>query len=192
MSRLAALLLVALLAALEGGCARTIVEGEIETAFADRSNEAALNYWHTLPDQRLVTNAEGLHGILLFADGDDPFDSYEARVEELKQRGWLSKDFDEPAALAMSRGTLAKALAHALELEGGVMMRLTKNSPRYSTMELVYLSIFPPSSPQQAINGLDFVGVISKAQDFVMLREARERERNAPEAGDDGAQPERS
>lgn len=172
------------------GCTRSIVSGEHDTAFADTSQTATLDFWHTLPGHSAVTNAQGLHGILLFADGTDETGSYEARLAELKKRGWIAEDFDEDPNMAMSRGTMAKALAHAMEIKGGVMMQLTSGSPRYATRELLYLSIMPPGTEQQVISGLDFVGVISKAQDYVTLRDARDSERAMKDAPKDGAEPE--
>lgn len=159
------------------GCTRSIISGEHETAFADTSETATLDFWHTLPGHSAVTNAQGFHGVLLFADGVDNTGSYEARIEELKKRGWVEADFEEDPNMAMSRGALAKALAHAMDVKGGVMMQITHTSPRYATRELLYLSIMPPGTDQQVISGLDYVGVISKAQDYVMLRDARNAER---------------
>ncbi len=184
------LVLLATASFLLSGCARSIVAGEHETAFADSSETAVLDFWHTLPGRSAVTNAQGLHGVMLFADGSDPTGSYEARVDALKERGWLKSDFDEPANMAMSRGVLAKTLTHAMEIEGGVMMRVTNNSPRYATRELLFLAIMPPGSEQQAISGLDYVGVISKAQDYLMLRAARDAERAAQSEQRDNDKPE--
>lgn len=172
------------------GCTRTILSGEHETAFADTSQSATLDFWHTLPGRSAVTNAQGLHGILLFADGTDTTGSYEARLAELKKRGWIAEQFDEDPNMAMSRGTMAKALAHAMEIKGGVMMQLTNGSPRYATRELLYLSIMPPGTEQQVISGLDYVGVISKAQDYVTLRTARDAERAMKDPPKDSAEPE--
>ena len=118
-----ALLLLGAICAALPGCTRTIVSGEHETAFADASETAALDFWHTLPGASAVTNAQGLHGILLFADGADNTGSCDARVAEIKSRGWLVESFDEEANMAMSRGTMAKALAHAMEIKGGVKMQ---------------------------------------------------------------------
>ena len=176
-SQIGAITLIALACFALQGCTRSIIAGDHETAFADTSETATLDFWHTLPGQSAVTNAQGFHGVLLFADGVDNTGSYEARIAELKSRGWVVEDFDENPNMAMSRGALAKALAHAMDVKGGVMMQLTHTSPRYATRELLYLSILPPGTDQQVISGLDYVGVISKAQDYVMLRDARNAER---------------
>ena len=56
-------------------------------------------------------------------------------------------------------------------VEGGVMMRISKGGSRYATRELVFLGILPQGSTEnQSISGLDFVGVVSKAQDYIAVR----------------------
>jgi hypothetical protein len=166
-------------AAMPGGCTRTTVTRPVEP-YADASDEAQIDFWHTLPGVTAVSNNEGLHGVLLFADGQDPSGTYEARVASLKDRGWLEPGFDEPESLAMSRGTLAKALCHALEIKGGVMMGLTHKAPRYAVRELVYMEIMAPSTENQVISGLDYIGVISKAQDYSTARQKHEEPAPVP------------
>lgn len=148
------------------GCSRTVLVKRQVIDYEPDDVSAELDFWHTLPDRSAVTNDEGLHGLLLFADGADPARSYEQRVTLLKSRGWLSSDFDEAGNMVMERGTLAKLLSHALEIDGGVMMRLTDKNRRYSTRELVYLGIMGAGTEQQALSGIDYIGVISKAQDW--------------------------
>jgi len=152
-------------------CSRTLVEEPIATDYDRQSIVQSVDFWHELPQRSAVTNDEGLHGLILFADGDDPNETYDQRVDYLKALGWLDEDFDEPANLAMQRGTLAKALTHALEIEGGVMMQLTGKNTRYATRELVFLGIMPPGTEQRVLSGYQYVGVISEAQDYQLLRE---------------------
>ena len=154
------------------GCSRTTVREPQATDYDPTDENAELDFWHNLPGRSAVTNDEGLHGVLVFADGEDPTRSYDARVALLKERGWVTQGFDEPGTLAMQRGTLAKALCHVLEVKGGVMMRITDKSPRYAAKEMIYLGIMAPGTEQQVLSGLDYLGVISKAQDFQMLQEA--------------------
>lgn len=157
---------------INAGCTRTTVRQPEATNYDPSDENAELDFWHNLPGRSAVTNDEGLHGVLVFADGEDPTRSYQDRVALLKERGWVTGGFDEPGTLAMQRGTLAKALCHVLEVKGGVMMRVTDTSPRYAARELVYLGIMAPGTEQQVLSGLDYLGVISKAQDFQTLRDA--------------------
>jgi len=177
------------------GCSRTVLVKRQVVDYEPDDVSAELDFWHTLPDRSAVTNDEGLHGLLLFADGSDPARSYEQRVTLLKTRGWLSSDFDEAGNMVMERGTLAKLLSHALEIDGGVMMRLTGKNRRYSTRELVYLGIMGAGTEQQALSGIDYIGVISKAQDWqtsqAASRDAGSQPAEPPQAtGAAEAQPE--
>lgn len=155
-------------------CQRTMVREalDIDSVKADPQS-AQLDFWHSLPGKSAVSNNEGLHGLILFADGSDPSTNYDQRVALAKERGWLSQSWDEPGDMVMQRGTLAKAVAVATGIKGGVMMQLTNSSGRYSARELQYLGIMAESTEQQAISGLDFVGVISKVQDYQAAEAAR-------------------
>ena len=162
------------------GCARTVVVDTNETDYNPNDVTAQLDFWHELPGRSAVTNNEGLHGVILFLEGQDSTGSYEERVAWFDERGWLTAGFDEDPNVAMQRGTLAKVLAHALEIDGGVMMRLTGKSPRYATRELVFLDILPEGTELMVIDGLDYLGVISSAEEYQNLQAARNLRREAP------------
>ncbi|MGQ0628776.1 MAG: hypothetical protein ACT4PL_11835 [Phycisphaerales bacterium] len=156
--------------ALTGGCARTVVENPLNTNYAADDLDGDLDYWHSLPGRSAVANDEGLHGLFLLADGTDKYTSYEARVQEAKARGYLHPDWAEAQNLSMRRGDLARAVCVICKIKGGVMMQVLGPVPRYATRELVFMRMMSdPSTEAQAITGLEFIGVISKAQDYVNL-----------------------
>ncbi|MBY0309004.1 MAG: hypothetical protein K2Q09_09705 [Phycisphaerales bacterium] len=168
-------LIAALAAAVAGagpfGCARTTLTKELDTSSdaADMTRDIA--FWHRLPERSAVSNNEGIHGLLVLAFDQDPTSSYDGRVKLAKEKGLLPPGFSEPGNATMTRGTLAYALARHAGVEGGVMMRISKGSSRYATRELVFLGILPQGSTEnQSISGLDFVGVVSKAQDYIAVR----------------------
>lgn len=153
-----------------GGCARTVIENPLNTNYPAGDLDGDLNYWHTLPTRSAVCNDEGLHGIFLLADGEDTLGSYEARVMEAKKRGYLHEDWAEAANLSMRRGTLARSVCVICKIKGGVMMQIFGPLPRFAIRELVYMQIMgDPSTEAQSITGLEFLGVISKAQDYINL-----------------------
>jgi hypothetical protein len=171
------LLTLAFLATLLAGCARTVVENPENTNYPADDVSAQLDFWHNLPGRTAVTNDEGFHGVILFFEGSDTLGSYEARVERLKELGWLNDGFDEEPNLALQRGTLARILVRALDIDGGVMMFVTNKHPRYANKELQFLGIMPYGDEYMVLDGLDYVGVISRAQDFMVARGQREDER---------------
>ena len=114
----------------------------------------------------MTSNDDAFHGLLLFLDGDDPAADYAGRVRTLQSRGLLPKSFNQPAEQAVQRGTLAVALVKALDIKGGVMLRLLGPTPRYAVRELVFMELYPPSSPSQTFSGVEFLGIIAKAEDY--------------------------
>src|ERR1043165_7689889 len=160
-----------LAAALCAGCQRSYVPATLETNYPPDDADKELEFWHTLPEHSAVCNDEGLHGLILLADGEDKTGSYRARVALAKQRKWLSESFDEPGNMAIQRGTIARAICLICKIEGGVMMHIFGPIPRYATRELVSMQMMgDPSTSNLAITGLEYVGVISKAQDYLTLQ----------------------
>jgi hypothetical protein len=102
----------------------------------------------------------------LYFDGNDAAGDYDARVERLKDRGMLPKEFSAPANEAVDRGSLAVAIAKALQIKGGATMRIFGLSPRYAVRALQYRGLYPQSSPNQTFSGAEFVGVMGRVEDF--------------------------
>ena len=154
------------------GCQAARVEQPVAATLGASDEDTQLEFWHTLAQQPVTSNDDAFHGLLLFLDGTDPASDYAGRVAALKQRKLLPGNFDQPAEQAVDRGTLAVALSRALDVRGGVVMAVTGPSPRYATRELVFLGIYPPSSPNQTFSGTEFLGIIGKAEDFQRVARA--------------------
>ena len=103
---------------------------------------------------------------MLYTDGADRCADYAGRVRELQSRGMLAAGFRQPADEAVERGTLAVALVKALKVRGGLTMQLLGATPRYAVRALEYRGVYPPSSPNQALTGGEFVGVLQKAEEY--------------------------
>ena len=125
-----------------------------------------MEFWHTLNDQPLASNDDAFHALLLYFDGKDDSGSYAARLQKLKSRGWVAGGFDEGANRAVERGIVAQALVKAMNLKGGLTMRLLGSSPRYALRELQFRGLIPDSSVNQVFTGGELVGVIGKVQDY--------------------------
>ncbi len=151
------------------GCSSARVEQPLTAAPIE-----PMDFWHQLHDLPLTSNDEAMHGLLLLVDGQDPSADYAARVQTLRERGLLAGDFQGQADEAVRRGTVAVVLVKALDIEGGVMMRLLGPVDRYAVRELNYLNIFPPSSPHQTFSGAQFVAVVGRVEDYQRSRKKEE------------------
>jgi hypothetical protein len=117
-------------------------------------NDAQVDFWHALNDEPVTSNDQAFHGLLLYADGKDDSADYAGRVATLKSRNMLPADFNEPAELGARRGTVAVALMRLLNEKGGVTTRIVGPRPRYAVRELVFLNVYPPSTPNQSFRSL--------------------------------------
>jgi hypothetical protein len=165
-SELLSAVLLASLAAI-GGCQTAHVEQPLTAKLAANDADARLEFWHQLSDQSLTSNDDAFHAMLLYFDGQDDAPTYAARVERLKSRGMLPKDFAGVADAAVDRGTVAVAIAQSLGIKGGLTARMFGMSPRYAVRALQYQNLYPlESSPNQTFSGAEFVGIIGRIEDY--------------------------
>lgn len=156
------MLLVVLLA----GCQSARVAEPLASKLGGNDPDAQMEFWHQLAERPVTSNDDAFHGLLLYLDGADPAADYAGRVRALKARGLLPAGFAQPANQAIDRGTLAVAISKALHIKGGWAMRAFGATPRYATRELVYLDLYPPSSPNQTFSGTEFLGIMGKFEDW--------------------------
>ena len=149
---------------LAAGCQRTQISDSMKLDHDPGDVDAQMQFWHDLADRPVTSNNEALHGLIISAEGSDPNQTYEQRVAWLTERGHLSESFRGAADEAVERGTVAQVLASMTGLKGGLTMRLLGPHPRYATRELVHHEIMRPGSPQQGLSGIEFIGIISRAE----------------------------
>jgi len=130
------------------------------------SDDAQLDFWHELATRPVTCNDDAFHGLLLYLDEADPSADYAARVQALQSRHMLPPGFNSPAEEAVTRGTLAVAISSALNVKGGMMMHLSPGCARYALRELVYMDLYPPSTPNQTFSGAEFLGIIGRMEDY--------------------------
>lgn len=147
------------------GCSAVRVPSSLATTKGGSSPAQQMEFWHSLPERPLACNDDAFHALLLVLDEADPARDYAARVGNLKRRGMLPAGFDRPGNEAVTRGNLAVAIARGLQVKGGWAMAVFGPTPRYATRELVYLGIYPPSSPWQTLTGSELLGIMGKVDD---------------------------
>jgi hypothetical protein len=153
-------------ALLLSGCQTAHVSQPLAAKLGGNDPDTQMEFWHQLADRPVTSNDDAFHGLLLYLDGADPDNDYPSRVQTLKDRGLLAKTFNEPPNQAIERGTLAVMITKALNIKGGWAMRALGPTPRYATRELVYLDLYPPSSPNQTFSGTEFLGIMGKFEDW--------------------------
>jgi hypothetical protein len=151
-----------------GGCQRAIDphnmgEDPNETA---TTFDSRMDFWHTLATDRICSNDEAFHGLLLYIDQADKAKNFDERVKLMKYLGMLPDGFDGKAKEAVTRGTVAVAVVKVLEIKGGIILHVFPKSERYATRELVFEGVYPPSTQNQVFSGSEFVGIIGRIEDY--------------------------
>lgn len=151
-----------------GGCqkaidANNLGEDPTETA---TTFDSRMDFWHTLANDRICSNDEAFHGLLLYIEKADLAHNYAERVKLMKYLGMLPDGFDGKAKEAVTRGTVAVALVKVLEIKGGIILHVVPRSERYATRELVYEGVYPSSTQNQIFSGSEFVGIIGRIEDY--------------------------
>jgi hypothetical protein len=163
-----ALLLLLGLGLTSVGCQRAVVDEPLAQRF-EQPNEPAEQsaFWYRLQQEPMVSYDTAFHALLLMLQPERPApETYEQRTQRLKDAGWLNEGFDRPAREVATRGRLARVLCKALDIKGGVVMRVVGPVPRYATRELRFRSIYPASSPNQVFTGGQWIGVLGRVVDF--------------------------
>lgn len=160
------LLMIAAMFIATVGCSATqVTDSPIVVDHAADDVDAEMAYWHGLTDRPTVSNNEALHGLILFINQADPAGDYEGRKAWLSENGYLSVDPGAGENVA-TLGNLAHILAQMLKIEGGLTMKIIGPHPRYAMRELVYEGIMTPGTSQQGISGIDFVGLLARAEAY--------------------------
>lgn len=132
-------------------------EGENSAAFLDR-----------MSSQDTVTQNDALRGILML-DGGDKTETFKQRVDALIDKKVLPKrSYDANAEL--TRGQLAQLICRACDLKGGMILRITGSSERYSLRELQYRQMMTQGSASAKVSGMEFASVLTRAAIYKRTR----------------------
>jgi len=159
-------LLSVVLIAIAIGCHTPRSGKAVDPKLAGSEPSAQIDFWSSMTDESVASNDQAFHGLLLYLDGKDDSPDYVTRVHTLKTRGMLPYSFNEPAEQGVRRGTVAVALIKLLGQKGGVSLHVLGDSPRYAVRELMFLNVYPPSTPNQTFSGNEFVGIIGRVEDY--------------------------
>jgi hypothetical protein len=106
--------------------------------------------------------------VILVSEGKELGGDYDACRAYLRERGILPDGWLQDAAPdePTTKGNLARLIAKALSLEGGLWMRLFGPLPRIALNECAYLDIMTRGAVYRHVMGGELVGVIDRADRF--------------------------
>jgi hypothetical protein len=147
------------------GCAAA-PKAKIVTTEGAAETHDEIAFWTHIEDFPIVSSADALHAMSIYAGGAGGDADYARRVASLKARDLLPADYALAPDAAINRGTLARFVAVWLKLPRGVNASLFGWNARYAIRELEFRGLLPPSSPNQLVSGAELIGVLSRADDY--------------------------
>lgn len=127
-----------------------------------------------LQKEAIITVAEAYRALLLLADGEERFTSFEQREAELARRGIIRGEWNLQRDQAMDRGSVAYMVMQILRIRGGVNSqlfgRVGLGDRRYALRELSYMELMQPGPDYRYITGSELVDVMARADDYMAER----------------------
>ncbi len=124
-----------------------------------------------LPKQPAVTVAEAYRGMVMLADGEDRFASFEERESSLMSRKIAGPAWKLQRDQAIDRGSVAYMVTRILKIRGGVDLvvfgGIGLGDRRYALHELIYMGMIPNSPTYRYMTGSELVDLIAKADEYM-------------------------
>jgi hypothetical protein len=159
------LLLVGLLLG-PGGCAGQSLNISQGSATLP-AGEEPVEYVDRISSQTTVSENDAVRGILFLLDGKDPLETFQKRVDALREKKILPAAGDFRAERPITRGKLAYMVHRACKVPGGLTLSLTGPSKRYCLRELQYRGFVSSGPPYGQVAGMEFVAVLARADEYL-------------------------
>ncbi len=150
------------------GCQPTL---RVEQADAgERVDIDTLVHEH-LQRQPMVSVAEAYRAMLLLADGEDRFNSFEEREADLVRRGVVRPAWSLKREQAIDRGSVAYMVCRILKIRGGVNLQVLGSvgvgDRRYANRELVAMELLADGPEYRFIRGSELTDLVARADRYM-------------------------
>lgn len=124
-----------------------------------------------LQRQPMVTVGEAYRVMLILADGDDQYTSFDQRRTALEERGAIRSEWGLEREEPIDKGSVAYMVCRIIKAPGGINYnlfgRLGVGDRRYALRELEFLGLMPSAVPYRYITGGELVDLLAKADRYM-------------------------
>jgi hypothetical protein len=128
--------------------------------------EGRTAYVRRLYEQDRATYQDAGRMVLSLASGRHEGGDFETLRRGLLERGLIDPDWTLAPSDPVTKGTVAYMLCRALDIRGGLTMRIFGISRRYAFRECVYLGIFSGGTTDEYVSGRELIDVITNAEHY--------------------------
>lgn len=151
------------------GCTRAV---RVEQADQGERVDVDTLLHEQLQKEPMVTVAEAYRAMIILADGDDTFKSFEERRSSLESRGIARAEWGLTREVCIDKGSVAYMVCQIMKAPGGANLNLLGRTVhvgdrRYALRELVFLGLMPQTAPYRYITGGELVDLTAKADRYM-------------------------
>lgn len=128
-----------------------------------------IGYFKDLLSRRVASGYDALRTLVILLGAEDQYKEPESQISFLKERNIIpkkiAKDFDPEQPLR--KGLVAYMYCQALDIKGGLWIRLFGLNQRYALKELVYEKIMLPGTVQDIVSGKELILILTKSAEYM-------------------------
>lgn len=139
---------------------------EISLSDADFSQDA---YFSELLSKKTAFLSDAYKVLIILMDMQDQFNDLDSQFNFLSEKRIIPKNiglepnYDSP----LRRGDAACMFAKAMNIKGGIALRIFGLSRRYALKELAYLGIMFPGGVNNVMSGRELILTLTQAADYL-------------------------
>ena len=134
-----------------------------DKAPAPPAKESRTAYLRRIFEKDRATYGDACRAILSVIKGEHTDADFAANAGDLTGRGVVSADWGLTAASLLTKGTLAYMVCRALDLKGGVTMRLFGINRRYALRECIHRRLIERGTVDEYVTGRELIDVVTNA-----------------------------
>ncbi|MFC1514363.1 hypothetical protein ACFL5X_00480 [Candidatus Omnitrophota bacterium] len=136
---------------------------------------SGLDYFEYLITKKTASRSDACRSLAVLLNIEDEFGDLDSQIEYLKQKNILPKkiasefDPDQP----LRKGLTAYMFYKALEIKGGVILRVFGISQRYALKELVFQEVMLPGYDRDIVSGKELVLTLTEAAHYLAEQQTK-------------------
>lgn len=133
---------------------------------AEKPRESRTAYLRRIFEKDRASYGDACRAILSLAKSEHTDADFATVVGDLTGRGVVSSEWGLQESSLLTKGTLAYMVCRALEIKGGVTMRLFGINRRYALRECLFRRLIASGTTDEYVTGRELIDVVTNATVF--------------------------
>ena len=130
-------------------------------------------YFAELIQKKVTFRYDACKALVVLMGVEDQYIGLDSQITFLKEKNLLPKKFESEfdPTQPLRKGLAAYMFCKALEIKGGLSLRIFGMSERYALRELAYQGIMPSGNVQDIVSGEELVSVLMQAANYLAQKQ---------------------